>query len=232
MNSINYMDIAVVAIMIYCVYAYAKKGLIKSVIGFGSNIFSLILSRALYPTVTKMILATPIYDNLKLTVIEKLNIGEVVSSQTQKFEADMINSLSLPQFLKTGLLENNNDVVYKFLDVSSIEDYIGGYISMMLINIIVVIAVYLIIRIIFKFVFKSLKIFSKLPVIRTFNKIGGGALGFCWGIVLIWILTAIITLFLTSPQFAPLSESLATSVLAIKFYESNIILKMINRIIL
>lgn len=226
------MDIAVLVIMAYCIWAYARKGLIKSVIGFGSNIFSLILSRALYPSISKMVLDTPIYDKTKLAVIEKLNIGGIVSSQTQKFEADMINSLGIPQFLKTGLLENNNDVVYNFLNVSSIEDYIGGYIAMMLINIIVVVAVYLIIGIIFKFVFKSLNIFSRLPVIRTFNKAGGAVLGFCWGVVLIWILTAIITLFLTQPQFSFLSEGLATSVIAIKFYETNIILQMINKIIL
>lgn len=226
------MDIAVLAIMAYCIWAYARKGLIKSIIGFGSNIFSLILSKALYPSISKMVLDTPIYDNTKLAVIEKLNIGGIVSSQTQKFEADMINSLGIPQFLKTGLLENNNDVVYNFLNVSSIEDYIGGYIAMMLINIIVVVAVYLIIGIIFKFVFKSLNIFSRLPVIRTFNKAGGAVLGFFWGVILIWILTAIITLFLTQPQFSFLSEGLATSAIAIKFYETNIILQMINKIIL
>lgn len=233
MNTVfNLADIAVIIIVAVCVMSSARKGLIRSLIGIGSNVFALILSRVLYPIVSKMMLDTVLFDKLKLQIIERLDIGAVLSSQTQKFEADMINSLSLPQMFKTGLLENNNSEVYNLLNVSSIEDYIGGYIAMIIINIVVVIVVFLLVGFLLRFVFKALNIFSRLPVIRTANKLGGAILGFGWAVILIWIIMAFITLFLTQPQFSYISESIATSNIAIKFYETDIILKMINKIIL
>lgn len=231
-SGFNIADLAVIIIIGVCIAISAKKGLIKSFIGIGYKIVSLILSRLLYPIITKILISTAFYENLKQGVIEKLNLGGIISDQTQKFEADMINSLNLPQMLKTGLLENNNSVAYNFLNVHSIEEYIGGYISMIIINIISIIAVYLIISLILKYGFGTLNIFSRLPVVRTANKIGGGIIGLFQGILIVWIIMAVITLFLSQGDFAYIAYSIKSSLIAVKLYETDIILNMINKIII
>lgn len=228
----NAADAAVIVIIAVCVYISAKKGLIRSFIEVGYKIAALILSRLLYPAISKVLMGSSFYDSLKLQVMERLNIGGLLSSQSQKVDADIIGSLNLPQIFKSALLENNNSVTHSFLKVSGVEEYIGGYIAMVIINIICVIIVYFAISIGIRVCFKTLDIFSKLPVIKTANKLGGAVFGFCWATIAIWVAMAFISLFLTQPLFNPISKSISSSFIAIRFYETDVILNMINKIIL
>ncbi len=227
----NISDIAVIAVIAVCIYISSKKGIIKSFIGIGYKAAALILSRFLYPYISKILIASPFYDSLRLQIMQRLNIGSVLSSESQKLEADIIGSLNLPQMFKSALLENNNSVTYSFLKASGIEEYIGGYIAMIIINILCVISIYIIIGIILRLCFKTLRIFSKLPIIKTADRLGGAALGFCLGTLTIWVIMAFISLFLTQPQFYAVSQNIANSLIAVKFYETDIILNMINKII-
>lgn len=232
MNGFNWADAAVFVIIVLCVAAAAKKGLICSIVGFGSNILSLVLSRIACPFAVKALLATPVYPALKNMVTGRLDMGSVIEGANRKIEADMINSLNIPTMLKSGLLENNNSEVYKFLDVSGIEDYIGGYIAMIIINIAVVVGLYIAFGIGLKYISRSLKMISRLPVIKTADKIGGAALGAVSGVLIIWIVMCIATLFLTNSAFAWVLEGIEASAAASKLYKMNFILNMINGIII
>ena len=69
------IDIILVAVIVLLCIIGFKRGLMLSIVTAGSSIISIILSFILYPIVSKILRATPIFDALRDTVgqsIEKL----------------------------------------------------------------------------------------------------------------------------------------------------------------
>lgn len=220
----NIADIIVILILGVCFYFYYNKGLILTLLGFCSTLLSAVLSRFLSPLLGDALRQTSIFDSIK---------EYVSSSITQNGNGvgkNFINSLDIPEFLKTSLLDNNNPEVYKRLNVTQISDYVSEYVASFIINIIAMIAVFIILIVLFKFLSKTLNIIAKLPVLKTANKLAGGGIGLVQGVLIIWIGLAILTMFYGKPMFNSANEAVSNSLIAVKFYDSNILIKGLSSI--
>ena len=71
---------------------------------------------------------------------------------------------------------------------------------------------------------------TKLPLIHGANSIGGLAVGFMQGILVIWIVFVVAVLFVSGDRLAWFYSSLGESKIALTVFNSNILLKMILRI--
>ena len=223
MNSFNISDVIVISIIILCGYVYYKKGLIYTILGFFSTVLAVILSKFLSPIVSTALKGSPVFDTIKeyvkTAIFQEMPVTSGVSSNS------IIDNLNIPEFLKNALIENNNSSVYSKFNVSNIQDYTSEYITSFVINILAMIIVFILLMVLFKFLAKTLNIFSKLPIIRTANRLAGGALGVLQGVVIIWIGMAILTMLYGQPIFDSINESISESLIACKFYDSNIIIK-------
>mgnify|MGYP007047226087 FL=1 len=110
---------------------------------------------------------TPIFDMVSNLVKKSLNLQNVASS-TQQQQIDTINSLALPQPIKTMLLDNNNSVIHSLLNVQNgVADYVSRYIANIILNICVGLIVYFIFSFVLRTIMKLGKFISKLPIISS-----------------------------------------------------------------
>ena len=180
----------------------AKKGFIIFALRGCYKLISIGGSYIIYPFITTLMRTTPIFDMVSNVVKKSLNLQNVASS-TQQQQIDAINSLSVPQPIKTMLLDNNNSVVHGLLNVQNgVADYISRYIANIILNICVGIIVYFIFSFVLRTIMKLGRFISKLPIISTFNAIAGGALGIVGGVVFVWVIFTVMNIFITNDFFS------------------------------
>ena len=220
----NPVDLIILLIIIYFMAHGAKKGFIIFALRGCYKLISIGGSYIIYPFITTLMRTTPIFDMVSNVVKKSLNLQNVASS-TQQQQIDAINSLSVPQPIKTMLLDNNNSVVHGLLNVA---DYISRYIANIILNICVGIIVYFIFSFVLRTIMKLGRFISKLPIISTFNAIAGGALGIVGGVVFVWVIFTVMNIFITNDFFSVLNDKIATSYLGKYLYDNNLIWNIIK----
>lgn len=218
---------AVIVIIAVLAVIGLKRGFVKSCFSFVPSVVALVFTGKLYPHVSKLLRSTPLFDIIKNSVAKGIHIDAAASGASDS----IINSLSLPQFLKSLLISNNNNVVYNILDATGIKDYIAGYISNIFINIISMILVAVGLIILFKLIIGMLDIITHLPVISTFNRLGGLIVGIGEGVLVVWILFILAVLFCSSDKLQWFYTDLPQSKVASVLFEKNILMYMISKII-
>lgn len=226
----NWVDIVVILILAICIVGSYKLGFVKAFINFFSTIISLILSYKLYPLSAKFIRDSAWYESMKKSIAATLKLQDKANDLTLSAQTSLINSLNLPDFIKSSLIENNNAEVYNVLDVSHIEEYISGYIANICVNIVALIATFVLVSVLLAVITMLLDLASKLPGLKTINKTAGGLLGIAKGVLVIWILCIIVTFFYAKPSFQPLFLAINHSTIAKAFYENNWIMFMVTKI--
>ena len=220
----NPVDLIILLIIIYFMAHGAKKGFIIFALRGCYKLISIGGSYIIYPFITTLMRTTPIFDMVSNVVKKSLNLQNVASS-TQQQQIDAINSLSVPQPIKTMLLDNNNSVVHGLLNVQNgVADYISRYIA----NIILNICVGIIVSFVLRTIMKLGRFISKLPIISTFNAIAGGALGIVGGVVFVWVIFTVMNIFITNDFFSVLNDKIATSYLGKYLYDNNLIWNIIK----
>lgn len=217
MNEFNIADVIVIVFLTACTYFYYHRGLIHTLLGFFTTLISAVLSGILSPILANILRDTSIFESIKSYV------GNTFLNLDNETGESLVKSLNIPEFLQTDLIDN----IGGKLDYT---DYISEYITVFIINIIAMIIVFLFLFVFFKILANTLNIISRLPVLRTANKLGGGILGFAQGVLVIWILFAVLTMLYGKPMFAGISEAVSNSLIASKFYDSNILIKRLSAI--
>lgn len=144
-------------------------------------------------------------------------LGEIPKDQ----QISLIEQSGLPDFLKSLLLENNNSAIYEELGVTSFPYYVAGYISRMLINILSFLVTFILAIVIVKALMVAVDILGELPVLGTFNHIGGAVIGLVTAVLLVWLLFLGITLAYSSDAGKACFEMIEQSKILTFIYEKN-----------
>lgn len=219
------LDIIVLVILLMFALVGSRKGLINTVLTFLSSLGALILSFILYPAVNMLLKITPLYTYINERVSQKIasiNFGTGIQSQGNAITEKLT---WLPEFISESLIKNNNTEVYKVLGAHNVMDYV----SISITNIIIAMLALLVTWFILKFVLVgSLQmvgtLVAKLPVISSFNKLGGFCIGLAKGLLTFWIVVLIVPCIITNPDYQGLETYIQGSILFKWLYENNLIL--------
>ncbi len=224
---VNYIvDIVIIIVILLFIFIFASRGLVESILKSCSWLISLLVTYLLYPVISGLIRNTFIFDSLREFVYGVMSL-DTVSVESGAGQIDAINALTLPEALKGLLIDNNNSVIYDLLGVNSLQEYIAGYIANIILNIVISILVFAVILVIIKVAAGTLQLAVKLPVIKQVNGIGGGILGLFWGVVFVWVIMALSTLFIATPVFADIIEAVDNSILGRILYDNNVIMNVL-----
>jgi len=226
----NYIDIAVIVIILGMGFISYWKGFVRACLGLLPAVGAIAGAYFIYPHLSKFLRGSFVYTKIMDSVQSKLGLETILDNSIYSTQSDIINSLNAPEFLKDALINNNNSVVYDILDVSGIEEYISGYIANISVNILSMVTAFLAFFIIIKLLIRALDVVSDLPVLSFFNKSCGFAVGILKGTVFIWITGIVLTFFYYNETFAKFFELLSDSKLALFMYENNFLLFMILKI--
>lgn len=145
-------------------------------------------------------------------------------------QTNMINQLSLPKSLKNELIKNNNPEVYKLFKVDNFQSYITNYIACIILNAISFAMVFLIGLIGIRILANTLDGVSKLPIINEMNKIGGGLIGFIYGLLILWVLCIVLTALSSTGIGVAVFGYINSSRLLTLIYDNNVLLSAVTNI--
>lgn len=221
------LDLIVAAVILGCAIAAWRKGFIRAAFGFLPMLAALIGTRFVSPYVGKFLRGTFLFDSLSGSIRDSMGLDMAIEEGAAQTQAQIIDGMPLPDFLKEALLENNNPVIYQLLDVDSLKEYIAGFLANVCLNILSVVLAFLLIYIAVTIVLNALHLFSKLPVLSFFNHFMGFLIGGLKGLFFVWLGMTVLTFFQCRAGFEGLFRAMDMTYIANVLYENNILQQLI-----
>lgn len=213
-----------------------KRGFIKIVASFAATIVTIVV----------VIVATPYVSNVlgKVLPIESIimtNCMEIIfpekNMNKMEFEEmlptidlgrdeqiQLIENSKLPEAFKELILENNNAEIYESLGVTNFGEYMVEYFAKLVVNILSFLLTFLVVTIVLRTIIYMLGIIGDLPVIGGLNRVAGAALGTVKGLIIVWVIFAIITLVYDTQLGEVCMQSIQEHEFLKFIYDNNVLL--------
>ncbi len=233
MNPVDWVILGILAVSIlFGLY----RGFIASVASMGGSLISLGLSYWLSPMVADFFRNnTPLSNTLmsyadaatrlKDSALSALN----VQGLTPESISSIVGRASLPAPLDKLLRNNLEQQAYK---AASIPQDVGHYVTQTIVsalmNVISFVITFVVLLILFHVIINLLKAIFRFPVLKQLNSIAGGIFGLLRGVLLCFVLFALIPLLQTVLPSEGLGEMIQASTLAPLFSSGNLILSIMN----
>lgn len=219
------IDILIIGIILLCTFLGYKKGLIKVAVGILGFFIAIIIALILYNPIANFVITnTNIKTNLKESISGTVKSYVIKEENVEKKEEQepeiMVN------YINTFIEKEKQNVVE---GEKQLIDNVSEELAINIIKIGVAIAVFLISKIALLFVRILADIIGKLPIIGQFNKLGGTIYGILQGLLIIYIILAIISLVAPTVEKSTILEGIKSSVIGNMMYNNNIILSFIFR---
>lgn len=227
----NWILIAVIAILGVMGFIGFKKGLIKMVFSVASTIVALLVAMLFSPVVAGMMKnneAIVGFFDEKVSAIVDFTSEEEQEDSAGK-QQSFIDSLPLPQTFKETLTENNSIENYVALQVENFEEYVCRQITNVIINAIAFVVTLLLVIIGLAVLCFALNLLTKLPLLKQVNATAGLAVGVLEGLLIVWILFVILTMFAGSDFGSKALAMISENPLLDFLYKNNLVSKFIAR---
>ena len=223
----EYILAAIVIVMCYFVINGARQGFLRVVFSLASSIIALFLVSYLTPTVTQFLTGhTALYSMISTKLYTA--IGSSASSAVgTAAQTETINSFSLPALVKEFLLLNNTSDGYDMLLVSVFEDYIVGFLTKLIINVLSLIIIFLIIKILLKAITSVFDIIDKIPILHGINRLMGALTGFAEGFIIISLFFLFMNVFTGDEIGRQFYQIVEKNVILSFIYDNNIFLRLV-----
>lgn len=202
------IDLLLVAIVIISTFIGYKRGLINVIFSLCAFIISLVITFILYKPLTNFVIENTDFDEK----IENIIIEKGITD-TEKYETNEY----VEKYISKSMTETKDELVESTATI----------ISERLIGIIIGIVLFLLIRIILILAKGIINGISNLPFIKQCNELGGLIYGILVGILIIYVLLAILFFVVSINNTGIISKAIDSSYIAKMLYNNNIILNII-----
>ena len=219
----NTLDIILIAIILFCAINGMIKGFVKTLFGLSSTIVALVLTLIISPQVSGLIINNTSFDQMiGEKTVELLKIENLMGDQDTELEEVIISgAINLPGNILRFLEKNNTPEINEKLEANGLGDYISGSIATMAVNAFVFVIVFLIVSLILNAVVIVLDILTRLPIVKSMNKLGGFSVGLVVGILIVWVTTMSLSFIISIQATETLSELIESSIFTKLFYYNN-----------
>lgn len=227
----NWLGIVVIAFLVYSIFNGLRRGFVRTVISMLSIVLSIILVSFISPYVGDYLQEkTSLYDSIqkscKAQMEGTITDNEAMESQEQ---AGAINKLPIPQPIKEGLLKNNNAEGYSKLVVEGFSEYITAYLAQIIMNGIVFLISFILAVILIRVITYVLDRVARLPVLHTFNRLGGGIAGAVQGLLVVWVIFLAVTLLYNTAWGKELFQLIQKDTFLSFLNDNNVLLSIIQK---
>lgn len=227
----NWILVAVIAIIALMGWIGFKKGLIKMVFSLVSTIAALLLAVVFSPVVSGIMKNNEgVVGFFEEKVASIVNFSSEEAEETgENKQKELITALPLPESIKQFLTENNTEENYVSMQVEKFDEYICRQITNVIINAIAFVCTFLIAVIALWFVCNALNLLAKLPLLRQLNTTAGLVAGLAEGVLLVWILFVMLTMLAGSELGQNAMQLIAENSFLDFLYKHNLVSKFITR---
>lgn len=219
----NLVDLLIIIIILASVIISGKIGFIKTALGLLSMVISISLASATYPLVADYLkegtLGSVIEEKVEMSMREKAeNEEESEKKKAQDEEKMSLLPSNVQETIKEGAETVENTVV----------ETAAKAVSTIVINIISMVIVFVVVRVLMFIITHTLKFISKLPVIKNVNCILGGAIGAVYGVLIVYILLAVLAFNAAFGSGAELIKPVKDSYVGSFMYDNNFIVNLVS----
>lgn len=212
-----------------CVLAGWIQGLFKVLVSAAGLIASIVIAMYVAPHVSGYLEEnTQMDEKIAAYISEELQFSDAGKEASRGMQVAIINELPLSDSLKSSILDNNNSEMYKALDVTGVYDYIAKSIAVVILNAAVFLLLIFCCRIFFFFLRKTADGFTKLPIVKWIDKIGGGCLGIIKGLIFIWVFFLILSITSTFEWSQEMISQISQSDILKLLYDNNLLLDIVG----
>lgn len=207
------VDLVILAIFIICIIIGYVRGLTGSLIKILSFVLSIVIAFILFVPISNLIINnTQIDDNLEQSIREMI-IGNSGAEEQKMPEA-------ITDYIQQQV-ENASDSAKE-----AIADNTAHEVALTIVKAGTWIALFIIARILLIFLRFITSLIAKLPVIKQFDKLGGIIYGVLEGLIIVYVLLAIIS-FVAPMINNTLVNAIDESFVGSMMYNNNLLLKII-----
>ena len=162
-------------------------------------------------------------DKLKDEIFKGISVPNTLLGGKEELEKKFLPENLIGELLKTDKVEEVKREIQK-----EVNYRVSMYLAGIAINSASFVIVYLILYIALKILEKVLDLISRLPVLNGLNRLGGGAAGLLKGLIAVWILFAVMTMFISNPLAREGIRQINENVFLSILYKYNIITRFIG----
>lgn len=220
------VDIIILAIMAICIFIGYQKGLLGVAVNILGFFIALIIALVLYTPISNFIINNteikPTLQNAISDTVASYIIKEDESKQTEETEDN--SSKIMSDYINEFVEEQRQNIENTEREIIN---NVSGTVAINIIRVAVGIIVFIIAKIALLFVKVLADIITKIPVIGDIDKVGGVVYGTLQGLIIVFIVLAIISLFAPVAADSAIIEAINNSYIGKILYNNNIILKII-----
>ena len=176
----NWLSVGTAVFLIGMMLYGHYRGFIRQAVAIGVLVAAIIITNLLMPQVKAALQqntqARDAIKNILITSVISGDMDDTVQNEPSG-QRSYIEDMDLPDQLKNNLLTNNNSEVYEILGVDRFADYIGAYLSNMILSGLAYIVVFLAVFLAIHLIMRWLDLIAKLPILSGLNQIAGAGLG-------------------------------------------------------
>ncbi len=221
------IDIVILAFIAFQLVMGYIKGAVKTLFDFLGYLAAAILTYLFYaPVKVLLVNATKLDETIAQFVTERLQAlgASSVQATVSTSDLDAMAKLPLPDSVKRAISD------FLTTSVSSITQNVTTEVTNFLMTVIAVIGVFIVAIIAIKLIASMLDIIAQLPVISTFNKIGGVIFGALKSYIIISLVFLLLIAFSSTNGNLTWLEMLNDSLVAPFFINYNVFLLAISYI--
>lgn len=201
------IDIVIVAIIALFTFLGKKRGLVKLAFKLCTFFIAIIIAFLVYKPIANLVMEKTTIDETIENAITQRILPEGASSEDE---------LTEPTNLPSIIVKNSSNTVKS----------IANSFATTIIETVCLLLVFILAKIILKFVTFLADTIAKLPILKQFNELGGLIYGILEGLLIIFVIFAIIT-FISPVIDHSFIDSINSSLLGSLFFNNNILLKFI-----
>ena len=218
------IDIIIIAVIALCTFLGYKKGLIKLAVGILGFFLAIIIALVLYTPISNFIINnTNVKDNIKNAISDTVKTY-VIKEESAEGEEKQQESKVMVTYID-GIVAKQKEMIVT--GEKELIDTVSDNVAVNIIRIGVALAVFIISKLILIFINVFADLIGKLPIIKQFNKAGGTIYGVIQGILIVYIVFAVISLIAPMLNNTDFLEQINNSLIGNMVYNNNIILKLL-----
>lgn len=214
-----WMDICLITIFLLAIIDGFRKGFLTTFIHFAGWLVAVFLAVKSYPLVANFISAnTGIYSFIHQKISDKL----MIHAAAQAGSSDLLSNFKFPDIMEKTLTHSLASAG------NAVTDSVSDLVAKTSVNIISVIILFILIKAGLSLIVAGAGKASDLPLLKQLNQLAGLFIGFVKGILLIFILLAILVPVMNIMQNDFLIKSLESAHLTNYCFEHNLLFILIK----
>ena len=183
----HWLSLAAGAFLLAMILYGHYRGFLRIAVTMVSLTLSIAIAGMIAPYVTTFIREnTRMQYMIQQTLAETMDIPGGEESILPAQQRMIIERMELPRQMKEALLENNNSEIYHLLGVDTFLEYVGNYLTNMILNFIGSMVLFVLVNIGLRIIIHWLDLIARLPIVSGINQIAGAILGALQGLLCLW----------------------------------------------